>query len=1225
MSAVETRFAWVRAARCGVLVLLAQAVGLALGGLRAVHAAPACTAAEIIAAEAGCPAAPATADCVIAGDYEVSQNNCVFDFGSRRVFINGTSLINAFSFTATFRAGNLTIREGGEIRGRGSSGNPLGGTIIVETTGNLVIERIADINVTADDVAGEIRIFTGGDFNLSGRLRADGNTSAGVGGIVRVTVGSNFTMASTGLISAKNGTTAFSAGTIELLVDGSIDAAGMMTADGGEGGSIVLQADGTVVVRGDLSADGTGNGGDGGEIQVLGALGVEVRGRLLLRASDGSGDSGFGGGRGGSALIQAPFGDVLIAASVLSEGGIPDGDSLGVVVEAAGTVWIQSTVTARTRGSVGAGGSISVDAQLDVNSSGSLLADGGLEGGEVTISAGRSLSVTQLVDARGRALGSIGGVALFSAGLRTGGTMVLGSTVDTGGGNCGTVEGCGAGGFQTYSGCDITLTTAANLKSRAPDSGDIRIDALGLVTLQGAATMNASSTVSAGQGSNGENSIDHPTAIPPAISTGAIVTPPAVLIPRDVAPCPTCGNGIVEPAEDCDDGNAASCDGCSVVCAAETCDDGSSCTVDSCHPSVGCRHVAVADGTACDDGRFCTVADHCQAGVCAGANRDCSALQDQCNQGVCDQTMDACVAQPANQFEPCDDALFCTVGERCTGGVCGGGVLRDCAVLSDQCNDGICDESTDECVARPAREGLACDDRIACTTADTCIAGKCGLPSALCGCFGNCSCIAVCAGVSGLCVVGSCNSPDPACGILEGLPACCGNGDLDPGEHCDLAGGNSNQPDAACRTDCSPARCGDGIIDGALGEICDDGNANAGDGCELCQIAVTHTPTITGTPTLTATPTPTFTPSSTATITASPSSTATPTASPTATDTPTQTATPTITVTAPPTATPTGTATRTPTHTPRSTPTRTATRTSTHTPPHTATATPTDTPTATGTGTGTATPTASPTWTASATPSPTSTTTGTPTPTFTTTATASYTETPTHTGTATPTPTPSDTAPATSTATRTPTPSITRTPTHTGTPTPSIGISGTAIAGAIRYYGNGAAVQGVIVDLEGPVAASAQTDVTGQFAFNHLTPGTYMIRPRKIGGEGAGVSALDAALVLRDEARISLLGLLQVMACDVNGDNRLDVTDAVLIARRRTGLISRFPVANACESDWMFFPVPTPVAGAQTTFPNPWATPCRRAAITYDPLSGQATGQNFLAILLGDCSGNWGP
>lgn len=63
------------------------------------------------------------------------------------------------------------------------------------------------------------------------------------------------------------------------------------------------------------------------------------------------------------------------------------------------------------------------------------------------------------------------------------------------------------------------------------------------------------------------------------------------------------------------------------------------------------------------------------------------------------------------------------------------------------------------------------------------------------------------------------------------LLSACGNGQVDPGEQCDLGSGNSNLPGASCRSDCSFARCGDGVVDAQQGEECDDGNLVSGDGC----------------------------------------------------------------------------------------------------------------------------------------------------------------------------------------------------------------------------------------------------------------------------------------------------------------------------------------------------------------------------------------------------------
>jgi cysteine-rich repeat protein len=109
-----------------------------------------------------------------------------------------------------------------------------------------------------------------------------------------------------------------------------------------------------------------------------------------------------------------------------------------------------------------------------------------------------------------------------------------------------------------------------------------------------------------------------------------------------------CGNGNLDPGEECDDGNGNGGDCCSAGCrlepdgqpcsggnacttsqtcsggvcgggAAVTCDDGDPCTADACDPAAGCVFAAAgADGVACDDGDACTESDACGAGACSG-------------------------------------------------------------------------------------------------------------------------------------------------------------------------------------------------------------------------------------------------------------------------------------------------------------------------------------------------------------------------------------------------------------------------------------------------------------------------------------------------------------------------------------------------------------------------------------------------------------------------------
>ncbi len=161
-------------------------------------------------------------------------------------------------------------------------------------------------------------------------------------------------------------------------------------------------------------------------------------------------------------------------------------------------------------------------------------------------------------------------------------------------------------------------------------------------------------------------------------------------------------------------GSARSCDSASDQCNDGVCDeDADSCVADP-----------VDDGTSCDDSQFCTVNDVCTAGSCGGASRDCSAAGDQCNDGVCDENNDLCYAEPVADGTSCDDSAWCTVGDACSSGICDG-ESRDCSAEDDQCNDGACDESNDTCYPEPVADGTVCDDGAWCTVNDTCTSGTC--------------------------------------------------------------------------------------------------------------------------------------------------------------------------------------------------------------------------------------------------------------------------------------------------------------------------------------------------------------------------------------------------------------------------------------------------------------------------------------------------------------------
>ena len=65
------------------------------------------------------------------------------------------------------------------------------------------------------------------------------------------------------------------------------------------------------------------------------------------------------------------------------------------------------------------------------------------------------------------------------------------------------------------------------------------------------------------------------------------------------------------------------------------------------------------------------------------------------------------------------------------------------------------------------------------------------------------------------------------------------------------------------------------------------------------------------------------------------------------------------------------------------------------------------------------------------------------------------------------------------------------------------------------------------------------------------------------------------------------------------------------------------PVANTCQSDWVFVPDATEAANQQIQPPVIGDGDCQQGAIQFGALSGIADGQDFKAILFGDCTGNW--
>jgi cysteine-rich repeat protein len=217
-----------------------------------------------------------------------------------------------------------------------------------------------------------------------------------------------------------------------------------------------------------------------------------------------------------------------------------------------------------------------------------------------------------------------------------------------------------------------------------------------------------------------------------------------------------CGNGIIDPGEECDDGNSADGDCCSSSChydaAGHACgDDGNVCTDDVCNGSGTCLHPN--NTHACEDGNLCTQGDVCVAGSCTpGTLLGCSA-QDQCHAaGTCNPSTGLCSNPPKPNGSSCSDGSACTQTDTCQAGFCVGGNPVTCTA-QDACHTaGTCNPVSGLCSNPTRPDGTPCNDGNSCTQTDACAAGTCtGTNPVVCTASDQCHAAGVCNPTTGVC------------------------------------------------------------------------------------------------------------------------------------------------------------------------------------------------------------------------------------------------------------------------------------------------------------------------------------------------------------------------------------------------------------------------------------------------------------------------------------------
>lgn len=173
------------------------------------------------------------------------------------------------------------------------------------------------------------------------------------------------------------------------------------------------------------------------------------------------------------------------------------------------------------------------------------------------------------------------------------------------------------------------------------------------------------------------------------------------------------------------------------------------------------------------------------------------------------------------------------------------------------------------------------------------------------------------------------------------------------------------------------------------------------------------------------------------------------------------------------------------------------------------------------------------------------------------------------------------------------------------------------------YYSNAEPVAHTDVIADNGTPLSTETDIAGDYILANLIPGSLSIQPAMLGESLPAVGAVDAVIALETAAGLRTLSPEELLACDVTGNGAVSSLDAALILQFSVEDITQLPVAQRCNSDFLFLPDPAPAPGQVASAPIITTSSCVPGTIMLDPLTGSLNDQSFIAIAIGDCSGDW--
>lgn len=709
------------------------------------------------------------------------------DFGNRTLIIGTAKVINVTGgVQLTINAGSFIMRPGAQIK---NAAVATGADVTIAVDNDIIMDAALSspsrIEVHGTISGGSVQFTAGRDIVVDGQIRTEGTLADGEGGPVDMDAGGSITIA--GRINLSGGSLG-SGGEIIVSADGPLVVSGPIDAFGGfDGGTIDLSTTASLSTTGTLDVRGVSGGSLGGNVIISVTGSISIGARII---ATGTGSLAEGGGSGGDVDILTTGASLFLNDAVDVSGGNPEGFG-GIAAFGADVDVIQKRpVFAIGGGTGGIGGDVSYLAGRVVSLEAGNFVDGSDQGGDFSASARGEVRAAAEIDCNGVGVNGSGGTISLD-GLAIGVPQVSGHVTITGPlrarGDGSTANG---GGSIVVQGCNVTIPTLGVLNNFGDKASNL-VRAGGQMTIGG--RLSALPT--------GTNTLEFFDAAKPPVLTGATIEPPATptrnaALPGCLPPVPpTCGNDEAEGVEGCDDGNLASCDGCSGGSNSMTCHATGCCQVEACGNGMQecdelCDDGNTLDADGCDSN--CTPTG-CGNGRVTGAE-EC----DDDNTTSGDGCSDTCLVEPPpgcgdgapDDGEECDDNnnVNCDgCSKICVKEECGNGV-KECA---ETCDDGGIEKCDGDCALDCSRPAKVCGDTIT-ECGEECDAGDangaensacsgfcrtCAIGSGTdcpCGTDFDCAPTGRCGGVA--CLNGSCSSVDvPPCNDgndCNGVEAC---------------------------------------------------------------------------------------------------------------------------------------------------------------------------------------------------------------------------------------------------------------------------------------------------------------------------------------------------------------------------------------------------------------------------------------------------------------------